>query len=670
MVKEQNPKKHIEQLTDLLNHHAYCYYTLDNPEISDAQYDALYQDLLRLENEYPEYVLHYSPTRRRGDVIQDTLQSHTHTHAQWSLDNIFNYDDLVAWDERIKKKIDRKKEERLLYVVGPKIDGLKIVLHYEKGKLIRALTRGDGATGEDVLHTVSTIPSIPLALPQSLDVIVVGEIWLPKSEFKRINKEREKNEESLYANPRNLGAGTVRQLDASVAASRKLSCFVYDVNEMRGANMPEQYGALLDMLTDLGFSVLPEMFASEDLQEIQKYYESWIPKRTKQEYAVDGAVIRVDDMNLWEGLGYTAKSPRFMIAYKFPAEEAMTRVVDIEVQIGRTGALTPVAVFEPVIVDGSTVTHASLHNQDEIDRLDIHIGDTVMIKKAGDIIPQVVNVVKELRDGTEKSFSIESYAKIKKWEIVREDIGSTGKTSAAWYLKDTKDNQIVAHREIMHAISKKALNIDGLGQEIVKMFLEKDLIKDLSDLFNLKKEDLLELEGFKEKSSNNIVSAINTARTTSFHRFLYALGIRHAGEETARIIAKRYNSIHELQSASIDELQNIDGIGEVVAQSVVDWFADEYNNVYLGKLLAAITITYEKEEIQAGYFTNKTCVITGTFEKYSREEIGEIIRSQGGKVASSVSSKTDLLIAGEKAGSKLTKAQDLGIEIVGEEALI
>jgi len=670
MSTEKNQKKRIDQLVDLLNHHAHRYYTLDDPEISDEQYDALYQELIELENQYPEYILSHSPTRRRGDVVKDSLQSYPHSHPQWSLDNIFNNNDLLAWDERAKKKLGFEKEKNLTYVIGPKIDGLKIVLHYKEGKLVRALTRGDGITGEDVFHTASTIASIPLALPQSIDMIVVGEVWLPKTEFERINKERKKEDEVLYANPRNLGAGTMRQLDSSVAASRKLSCFVYDVNEMDSDDVPEDYEGLLNMLSGLGFIVLPEMLTSQSLGVIQEYYESWIPKRTQQEYAVDGAVIRVNDMNLWDRLGYTAKAPRYMIAYKFPAQEVMTRVIDIDVQIGRTGALTPVAVFEPVLVDGSTVTHASLHNQDEIDRLDIRIGDTVMIKKAGDIIPQVINVVKELRDGTERTFSIEEYANDHNWKITREDIGSRGKASAAWYLQDTKNNQIVAHREIMHAISKKALNVDGLGQEIVKTLLEENIIKDLADLFDLTKEDLLALEGFKEKSSNNIVSAIDKAQITSFHRFLYALGIRHAGEETARIIAKRYNSIHELQSATTDELQNIDGIGEVVAQSIVDWFADEYNSTYLKKLLGAITIEYKKEEVQMGYFTDKTCVITGTFEKYSREEISEMIREQGGKVASSISSKTDLLIAGAKAGSKLAKAKELGVEIVGEEVLV
>ncbi|MCB9808945.1 NAD-dependent DNA ligase LigA [Candidatus Nomurabacteria bacterium] len=670
-MNTREAQQRIQQLVELINYHSELYHTNDAPEISDEAYDSLYHELVALEHTFPHLRPDHSPTLRAGDLIKDDLEKFTHTYRQWSLDNIFNNRELTAWDTRIKKLLP--EHTPVSYTIQPKIDGLKIVLHYKQGILTHAVTRGDGLVGEDVIHTVRTIKNVPLDLGQPIDAVIIGEVWLPKSALVRINHEREQEGLPTYANPRNLAAGTLRQLDARVAASRNLQMFVYDVDAMGGRDDFSSYTALLTKLQELGFTTLPHTEHYTDLISLQNYYEYWTNHRRGQEYSIDGAVIKVDEMNLWQELGYTAKAPRFAIAYKFPAEEATTRVVGIHVQVGRTGALTPVAQLVPVVVDGSTVSHASLHNQDEIDRLDVRIGDTVIIKKAGDIIPKVLRAMKELRTGKEKKFSIEVYAQSQKWKIRKDD--NTG-DSVVWYLDDATNAEI-KKQKIIHFVSKKAMNIDGMGEKTVERFLEERIITDASDIFEMDRERILALEGFKEKSVENLFEAVKSAQEVELYRFLFALGIRHIGEETARLIARELqtessqwkNSIDTVNSfhgMTFDNLQKVEGIGDVVAESFIEFFEDRENIDFVKRLLKHISLNIKKSKSKTT-FQGKTFVITGTLPTLSRDEAKELVIQHGGKVASSVSKNTDYVLAGEKAGSKLQKAEELEVEVIDEE---
>jgi DNA ligase (NAD+) len=668
------PEQRIRQLVELVNHHSELYHTHDAPEISDEAYDSLYHELVALEQEYPELRLDTSPTLRAGDMVKDELQSFTHTHRQWSLDNVFSYDELVAWHERVHKLVP---EVKFSYVIQPKIDGLKIVLHYRDGVLHHAVTRGDGVTGEDVLHTVRTINDVPLRLPDKMSGVFVGEVWMSRDELNRINTDRTHEDLPPYANPRNLAAGTLRQLDASVAASRNLRMFVYDVDDMDGLEQFDSYTELLGHLQSLGFAVLPDSEHHTTLSALQDYYDQWGDHRRDQQYGIDGAVIKVNEMSYWPELGHTSKAPRFAMAYKFPAEEATTRVVDIQIQIGRTGALTPVAHLEPVFVDGSTVSHASLHNQDEIDRLDVRIGDTVIIKKAGDIIPKVVRVLPELRTGKEKKFSTQVYAKKHGWQIRRDENSGKG---VVWYLDDHNHEEI--HKQhIIHFVSKKAFDIDGMGEKIVEKFLEEGIIHSIVDIFELDRESILTLEGFQEKSVDNLLAAIDEARKVELHRLLFGLGIRHVGEETARLVAQEVGNkipktntsqishnkavLKQLKSFTAEELQHIDGVGDVVAESFVAHFGAPKNIDTMQRLIKHIAIVVDTHQ-QLTTFSGKTFVITGTLPTLSRDEAKEMIIQHGGKVVSAVSKNTNYLLAGDKAGSKLKKAQKLGINVIGE----
>lgn len=657
-------QQRIDQLVELLNYHSHQYHVLDAPEISDTAYDSMYHELVALEKEFPQFRLPQSPTLRAGDVVKDDLEKFTHTHPQWSLDNIFDYSELEAYETRIKKLLP--KDFGISYVIQPKIDGLKIVLHYENGVLVHAVTRGDGVIGEDVLHTVRTIKNVPLELSEKINAVVVGEVWMPKDELTRINQEREKDGLPLYANPRNLAAGTLRQLDSQVAASRNLQMFVYDVDALDGKEQFHTYMDLFEYLGSLGLSTLPHTQHCATTQELQSYYESWITIRRDEQYAIDGAVIKVNELDAWKTLGYTAKAPRFAVAYKFPAEEATTRVVDIQIQIGRTGALTPVAHLEPVLVDGSTVSHATLHNQDEIDRLDIRIGDTVIIKKAGDIIPKVLRSLPELRTGKEKKFSTEAYAKQQGWKIRKQE--NTAGNSVAWYLDDDTNTEI-KKQKIIHFVSKKAFNIDGMGEKIVEKFLEEGIITDAADIFSMDREKILALEGFKEKSVDNLFEAIEAVRTIPVARFVYALGIRHIGEENARLLAAKYTNIAAISQATFESLEAIEGLGPVAAESITEWFANPDNQDLLRRLLEQVKVQ-EYERTGSSILEGKIFVITGTLPTLSREDAKQIVLDNGGKVAGSVSKNTNYVLAGEKAGSKLAKAEELGVEVIGEEEFL
>lgn len=660
-VNKSQAEKRIQQLHDLIQHHADLYYNQDTPEISDEVYDSLVSELSELEERYPEFKQKNSLTSTVGGRVIEKFEKIPHKYRQWSYDNIFDFSELQKWEEKIKRFISKESRVSAIldYVCELKIDGLKIIVEYKKGNFVRAATRGDGVVGEDISHNVETMFSVPRKLSKPVDGIFVGEAWLSKKEFERINKQREKNNEVLFANPRNAAAGTLRQLDSSVAAERNLTAFFYDINEIEGVENPQTQVEQLNLLQDLGFNVDTNFKQCNTIEDIQKYYTRWVDKKHSQDFAVDGVVIKINSKQLHDILGYTAKAPRFGVAYKLPAQEKTTIVEDVDIQIGRTGALTPVAHLKPVVIDGSTVSRATLHNQDEIDRLDVRIGDSVIIKKAGDIIPEIVSVLKDLRTGKEKKFNIESFAKKQGWNIHKEQVGK--EESAAWYISDS-DNDEIKIQKLIHFISKKGLNIVGFGKEYVRTFYKEGIVQNFSDIFSIDADKILKLEGFKEKSVENLLSSIEKSREVSMAKLLFGLGIRHVGEETAIVLAKNFKTMSELSQASFESLDNIEGIGEVVAQSVVEYF-DTHD---LSVLLQELSISNDSFGV-SGSLQGKIFVITGTLPTLSRDEAKEMVRSAGGSVASSVSSKTDYVLAGEKAGSKLEKANSLGITIISEE---
>jgi len=660
-MNKRDAQLRIQQLTDSLQHHAHLYHALDTPEISDEAYDALLRELVKLEEQFPTLRLPNSSTQRVGAEVIEGFKKVAHAHTQWSFDNIFNYEELLKWEQKLQRFIEKApstvQDIPLQYCVELKIDGLKTILEYKNGEFVRGATRGDGVTGEDITHNLKTIKDIPAPLSQSETITVVAEVWLARDELARINKIRSQQNEAPYANPRNLAAGSLRQLDSSVTAKRKLETFVYDIDSTDNI-APETQIKELEHAQSLGFHINTYYALCRSVAEIQKYYDKWSKIHHKQPYAVDGIVIKVNDIALQETLGYTAKAPRFAVAYKFPAEETTTVLEDIGVQIGRTGAVTPVAHLRPVSIAGSTVARATLHNQDEIDRLDIRIGDTVVIKKAGDIIPKVIRVLPEFRKGKEKKFNLEKYLTKKGFKVRRENVGK--KDSVALYV-DT-DRFEVKFQQMVHFVSKNALNIVGLGKQIIHQLMEEGLIYEYADIFALKKEDLTPLERFEELSAENLITAITQARTVSLARLLFGLGIRHVGEETARIVAERFGSMKKLRNVSYDDLVAIDGVGETVAESLVSWF---HNTQELDNLLPHLTIIQSAKK-QSTRFADKTFVITGTLPTLSRDEAKRLIQEHAGKVVSSISSSTSYVLVGENPGSKYEKAQSLNIPILSE----
>jgi DNA ligase (NAD+) len=532
-------------------------------------------------------------------------------------------------------------------------------LTYEKGRLVRGATRGDGTVGEDVTNNIKTIENIPLILKERVDMIVVGEAWIGKKDLEKINKAREKNGEPLYANTRNLAAGSIRQLDPKMAFSRKLNSFIYDIDEF-SQKMPETQKEELNLLKQLGFNVNQNYALFSDLDAVKKYYDDWVKKRHNLDYELDGIVIKINSNKIQKALGYTAKSPRWGVAYKFPAEQVTTIVEDIALQIGRTGVLTPVAHLHPVLVAGSTVSRATLHNEDEIIRLDVRIGDTVILQKAGDVIPDIVSVVKELRTGKEKKFV---------WPTRVAQCGGDGKIEripgqAAWRCVN-KNSFEQQKRKFYHFVSKKSFDITDLGPKIIDVLLEQNLISEYADIFTLKRGDLLLLPRFAEKSADNLLSAIQKAKKVSLARFIIGLSVPQVGEETAYLLAQNFKTIHDLHKAIKENLEKIDGVGPIVAESIVDFFASKENKKIIDNLLKEVTITKQENISSSNKFAGKTFVLTGTISM-SRDEAKEKIRKLGGIVSESVLSKTDYVVVGKNPGSKYEKAQDLGVRILSE----
>jgi DNA ligase (NAD+) len=669
MNKEEAGLK-IKELRALLEQHRVSYHVHDTSSVSDEVYDSLMRELEKLEQTHPEFDSPVSPTKRVGGDPLVKFEKVNHTIKQWSFDNVFNYDELVLWEERNLTLLAKAEiREFPTYVAEMKIDGLKVILTYENGELIRAATRGNGEVGEDITENIKTVKSIPLSLPEKVSLTVIGEAWIKKKDLERINKTRQEEGLALYANTRNLAAGTLRQLDPKIVAARNIQIYAYDI-ELSRQDLDTKEGGVyatqeeeLTTLARFGFLVNKDRCVCKNLKEVQSFYEEWVTKRTTEDYGIDGLVVKINERSLWDKLGYTAKSPRAGIAYKFPAEEVATILRAITVQVGRTGAVTPVAELEPVLLAGSKVARATLHNEDEIKRLDVRVGDTVALRKAGDVIPEIFDVFTELRPQKSKPFIMPTHCPVCGSILSHSVVGKD--TSAALYCKNTECE--AQHIEgLIHFVSKKGMNIDGLGERIIETFHSVGLITDASSIYMLKKEDIEGLEGFGEKSAENIIASIEASRRVPFHRFLYALGIRHVGEQTAKDIAKHFSTLELLQRASFEVLQNVEGVGEKVAVSLVEFFAVAKNSTLIHRLLTHLTI--EKEDVaRGGKFNGLTFVITGTMPTLSREEAKSQIESAGGKVANSVSKKTSYLLLGENAGSKHADAIKFGIKVLSEE---
>ncbi len=665
-MKKTEIQKRIKGLREEIEKHRVAYHVRDKPTISDEAYDSLLKELLKLEEENPEFFDALSPTQRVGGEILEEFTKFTHKVAQWSFDNVFSFEELSKWEERNLNYLRKEKSfiEKPTYFSELKIDGVKIVLYYEAGRLKNAVTRGDGVVGEDVTENIKTIKTIPFILPKEIDIVVIGELWISKNEFEKINKEREKNNLELYKNPRNLAAGTIRQLDPKIVAERKLNYFAYDTENSFFSTQQEE----IKTLKTFGFKVNEESKFCKNLEEVQKMYNKWNDgKRNSEEYGIDGLVIKINERKIFDDLGFTAKSPRGGIAYKFSAEEAVTKLLDVTYQVGRTGVVTPVAELEPVEVAGTTVKRATLHNFDEIERLGVKISDTVMIRKAGDIIPQVFGVFKNLRTGKEKKI-----IKIKNCPICNTNLVKENKniSEGVKLICPNPDCEAKIINKIIYFASRKVANIEGLGESTVTALFNSGFIKNISDIYKLTKENILNLEGFKEKSTQNLLDGIEKSKILPLEIFITGLSIKNVGEETSIDLAKYFKTFKNLLNADKSEFAKIFGIGEKIKEDIVNYFSNKKNILEIENLLKYIKVKDFENNKKSAKLENLRFVITGTFEEYSRENIEKIIKENGGSVQNSVNNKTSYLILGSDPGSKLAKAEQLGIKIISIEEFL
>ncbi|PIR04182.1 MAG: DNA ligase (NAD(+)) LigA [Candidatus Magasanikbacteria bacterium CG11_big_fil_rev_8_21_14_0_20_39_34] len=672
-MSDKNIEKKIEKLRAQVDDLRYRYHVKNDPEVTDKMYEGLMDELKKLEQQYPEFLSPDSPTQRVAGEPLEKFEKVVHEVPQWSFDDAFCVEDLENWEERnakILEKIYGTRPKDLNYSVELKIDGLHMVLTYEKGILQTAATRGDGKIGENVTQNMKTIETVPLKLDEPLDIVVEGEVWMGTTMFERMNKEREKNGEVLYANPRNVAAGTMRQLDAKIVASRKLSFTAYDISLVKGESIHlslETQESELKILSKLGFLTEKHSTICKNIPDVMKEYEKWHKREKSQEFWVDGLVLKVNQKEYQDALGFTGKSPRWAIALKFPAEQGTTKIKDIYVQVGRTGVLTPVALMEPVQLAGTTVTHATLHNFDEIERLGVRVGDHVVVEKAGDIIPKVLRVLEKMRDGSEKKISAPKTCSICHAQVERKDITDKKQGKSAGYFCTNKKCYSQELQGLKHFVSKKAFNIDGLSIKIVEQLLNEGIIKNAADLYTLKVGDLEHLERFGEKSAHNLVGAIENSKRVTLARFLFGLGIPQVGEETALRIAETFGSIQKIQNATKEQLELVEDVGPRVAESIAEFFADPDKKVLIESLLEnGIRIEKQKKK-NSQKLEGKTFVLTGTLSTLTRDQAKEVIRAHGGSVSSSVSKNTDYVLAGESAGSKLDKAKDFRIKILDEE---
>ncbi len=651
-------------LREALHHHNYRYYVLDDPEVSDAAYDRMMAELKELEDRHPEIVTDDSPTRRVGAAPLDKFESVAHAVPMLSIDNGFKEEDIYDFDRRVRRLLGT--EDMVRYTAEPKMDGVAVELVYENGILKTASTRGDGATGELITPNVRTIRTVPFFLhtgggpiPSLLEVR--GEVFIGHSGFQKLNQDRRERELQPFANPRNAAAGSLRQLDSRVTAERPLEIYFYGVGRARGMS-PETHGDLLRTLQSLGLRTNPLVRSDITIEEAVQYYRELAEMRHRIEYDIDGEVIKVDSVEAQQRLGATSRSPRWVIAYKFSAVQETTGLLDIEVQVGRTGALTPVAVLDPVNIGGVTVKRATLHNEDEIRRKDIRIGDRVLVQRAGDVIPEVVKAIESVRTGREAAFEFPTHCPACGSRAVRMEGEAVARCMNSRCSAQLKER-------IRHFGSKAAFDIDGLGEKLIDQLVEKGLVKTYADLFLLDSQDLSGLERMGAKSAENLVDAVEAGKRVSFERFVYALGIRHVGEHVASILAGRFSSLDELMAAGKEELAAIEGVGPVIAASISEFFSRYENRETVGQLkMAGVKITYPKRESD-GSLSGKTFVLTGTLDGMTREEAKDRIEAAGGKVTGSVSGKTDYLVVGEDPGSKLARARSLGVTVLDQDGL-
>lgn len=671
-------RERLVSLRKTIEHHRYLYHVLNKSEISSEALDALKHELVLIEGAYPDLITPDSPSQRVAGAPLKGFKKVRHTVEQWSFNDAFNAEEMRDFDKRVKNMLARQapplaKTPRAglggrtepSYVCELKIDGLKVVLTYENGLLKTAATRGDGVVGEDVTANIKMIESIPLSLNEKVSGVFEGEVWMGKKTLERVNKEEVKAGRPPYANPRNLAAGTIRQLDPKIVKARSLDVFIYDITAY-DKEIPNTQEKELELLQKLGFKVNDHFTECKTIEDVIAYWEKWQKHAPKEDYWIDGVVVKVNEKEYQDALGYTGKAPRFGIAFKFPAEQVTTVLEDIVLQVGRTGVVTPVAHLRPVSVAGSVVSRATLHNEDEIARLDVRIGDTVILQKAGDVIPDIVAVVKEMRTGKEKKFVFPKF--------VEDTDGTTSPIERipgqAAHRATNKNMFAQKRRKFYYFVSKKGFNIDGCGPKVIDALLDAGLISNFDDLFTLSLGDVLALPRFAELSAKNLIEAIDNARVVTLAKFLTALSIEHVGEETARDIAEVFGSIEKIKKASFDDFNNIYGVGEVVARSLADWFRDTHHSALLDRLLSKIKIENERSKIKSQKLVGKTFVLTGTLATLGRDEAKDLVRALGGEVVESVSSKTSFVVAGENPGSKYERAKKLNIPILSEQEFL
>ena len=650
-------KKKMDELIDLINYHSNKYYNEDTPEISDFEYDNLMKELMKIETEHPELKREDSPSTRVGGKPLDKFNQVTHKIPMLSLSNAYSAQDLKDFDKRVRESVNKDVE----YVVEFKIDGLSVGLTYVDGVFKTGATRGNGVIGEDITQNLKTVKTIPLKIDDKEEIIVRGEVYISKENFEKINEQQEENGLQLFANPRNLAAGTLRQLDSKLTAKRPLDIFIFNLEYMQNEKF-KTHSQSLEYLSNLGFKVSPNFKICKTIEDVIEHIEYWTINRSDLSFEIDGMVIKVNDLEEREQMGYTAKSPRWAIAYKFPAEQKKTKLKDIIVEVGRTGTITPTAILEPVRLAGTVVARATLHNEDYINEKDIRVGDTVLVQKAGDIIPQVVEVIKEDRTGDEIKFHMPE-----KCPVCHEPTVRLEGEAAVKCINMSCPAQI--RRGIIHFASRDAMNIDGLGESIISLLLDNKIIKDVADLYYIKKEDIVNLERLGEKSATNLINAIEKSKNNDLYRLINGLGIKYIGVKGAKVLAKSFKSLDDIINSSIEELTNLEEFGEVMADSVVEFFKEDKNIVVINKLkeVGVNTLSSNSEDNGlANIFDKMKIVLTGTLPTLKRNDAKELIEARGGKATSSVSKSTTFVLAGEEAGSKLTKANELGVTVIDE----
>ncbi|RGX13686.1 NAD-dependent DNA ligase LigA [Paraclostridium sordellii] len=650
-------KKKMDELIDLINYHSNKYYNEDTPEISDFEYDNLMKELMKIETEHPELKREDSPSTRVGGKPLDKFNQVTHKIPMLSLSNAYSAQDLKDFDKRVRESVNKDVE----YVVEFKIDGLSVGLTYVDGVFKTGATRGNGVIGEDITQNLKTVKTIPLKIDDKEEIIVRGEVYISKENFEKINEQQEENGLQLFANPRNLAAGTLRQLDSKLTAKRPLDIFIFNLEYMQNEKF-KTHSQSLEYLSNLGFKVSPNFKICKTIEDVIEHIEYWTINRSDLSFEIDGMVIKVNDLEEREQMGYTAKSPRWAIAYKFPAEQKKTKLKDIIVEVGRTGTITPTAILEPVRLAGTVVARATLHNEDYINEKDIRIGDTVLVQKAGDIIPQVVEVIKEDRTGDEIKFHMPE-----KCPVCHEPTVRLEGEAAVKCINMSCPAQI--RRGIIHFASRDAMNIDGLGESIISLLLDNKIIKDVADLYYIKKEDIVNLERLGEKSATNLINAIEKSKNNDLYRLINGLGIKYIGVKGAKVLAKSFKSLDDIINSSIEELTNLEEFGEVMADSVVEFFKEDKNIVVINKLKEVgvnILSSNSEDNGLANIFDKMKIVLTGTLPTLKRNDAKELIEARGGKATSSVSKSTTFVLAGEEAGSKLTKANELGVTVIDE----